>query len=379
MANTTTRVASTTTPWGDDKIRRRPVDTAAVYYPGQMIAVNASGRGTVCDDTSGLVFDGLNCLTTRLQIFTGDDTAGQDKQLLVERPWRIGMKIASATASDVGRAVYALYDDEVAFSTSNSILVGWVDRVVTSTFVDIKPAYAPLTNLAVSSNTLTFAGATTANTIVMPDNLADALSVKEGSNSYLTFVTTNSGEKVQVKKTLEFPGTTGTNILNLVDNLADSLSVKESTNNYLTFVTTNSAERIVADKNLYQRGGNAPLAKLTAATITTAGAGTYTAANLLGGLILRDPAGAGRTDTTHTAAQIVAALPGAAVDDTFELMIVNTADAAEAITLAGGTGVTLVPATITIAQNEVFIGRVRLTNVTGSSEAVTIYGGNVAG
>ena len=125
--------------------------------------------------------------------------------------------------------------------------------------------------------------------------------------------------------------------------------------------------------------GGVAITNTTPATITTAGAGTYSAAHLLTGLILRDPNGGARTDTTGTAAEIVAAVTGAAVNDTFNLLVVNTADAAEVITLNGGANVTLVPATITIAQNEVFTGRVRLTNVTGSSESVVIYGGNVAG
>ena len=136
---------------------------------------------------------------------------------------------------------------------------------------------------------------------------------------------------------------------------------------------------LTVQDTVFLRDGNAPVTKLTASAITTAGAGTYTAAHILGGLILRDPNGAGRTDTTATAAQLVAALSGAAVDDTVPLTIVNTADAAETITLAGGSGVTLVPATITIAQNEIFHGLLRFTNVTASSEACTLYGGNVAG
>src|SRR5690606_28432207 len=64
----------------------------------------------------------------------------------------------------------------------------------------------------------------------------------------------------------------------------------------------------------------------------------------------RDPAGANRADVTPTAAQIVAAIPDVAVGSSFEFLIVNTADAAETITVTAGTGVTLV-GTMTIAQN----------------------------
>ncbi len=41
-----------------------------------------------------------------------------------------------------------------------------------------------------------FTGATATNIITVPDNLADALNIKEGSNSYMKLTTTNSGETV---------------------------------------------------------------------------------------------------------------------------------------------------------------------------------------
>lgn len=88
----------------------------------------------------------------------------------------------------------------------------------------------------------------------------------------------------------------------------------------------------------------------TSATITTAGAGTYTAANLATGRILRDPNGAARTDTTDTATNLITGLGLTADYTERDVLVVNTADAAELITLAGGTGVTLKGA-ITIAQN----------------------------
>ena len=88
----------------------------------------------------------------------------------------------------------------------------------------------------------------------------------------------------------------------------------------------------------------------TVTTDATAGDLTLTAAMLLGGLILRDPNGGARTDTTDTAALIVAAFPNAIVGSSFSVTVRNTADAAETITVAGGAGVTT-SGTMTIAQN----------------------------
>jgi len=53
---------------------------------------------------------------------------------------------------------------------------------------------------------ITFGGNTTKNKITLTDNLADALNITEGSNSYIKFTTTNSSEKILVSKDTEFLG-----------------------------------------------------------------------------------------------------------------------------------------------------------------------------
>ncbi len=123
------------------------------------------------------------------------------------------------------------------------------------------------------------------------------------------------------------------------------------------------------------RSGTQNVEKLTPSTIDTAGAVTYTTAQMLGGIILRDPNGAGRSDVTPPAALLVSGLPPQAriAEGTFICHLINTANGAETITLTAGNGVTLVPATVTVAQNENALLLVRYTDVRGSSEAVTIY------
>lgn len=108
------------------------------------------------------------------------------------------------------------------------------------------------------------------------------------------------------------------------------------------------------------------------ATKTTAGVVTYTASELIGGMILRDPAGAGRADVTPTAAAIVAAIAGAIVGSSFEFTIRNTADADETITITAGSGITL-SGTMTIGQNNSKRFLAVCTNVSDGTEAVTIY------
>lgn len=109
----------------------------------------------------------------------------------------------------------------------------------------------------------------------------------------------------------------------------------------------------------------------TASTIATAAAVTYSAAQILGGIILRDPAGAARADLVPTAANVLAALDGAVVGTAIEFTIRNTADLAETITVTTNTGATL-SGTMTIAQNNSKRFLLVFTNVT-NSPAYTLY------
>jgi hypothetical protein len=73
--------------------------------------------------------------------------------------------------------------------------------------------------------------------------------------------------------------------------------------------------------------------------ISTVGAGTLTAAGIVGGVITRSGSTAAYSDATDTAANIIAALPNANVGQSWEFSIVNTVAFAETIT--AGSGVTL--------------------------------------
>ena len=118
----------------------------------------------------------------------------------------------------------------------------------------------------------------------------------------------------------------------------------------------------------YPSGSGTLIGQTTVTTEATAGAVTYTAAELLGGLILRDCAGGARSDVTPTAVAIVAAINQAGVGNSFEFTIRNTSNAAETLTLTAGTDVTL-SGTMTIAQNN----SKRFLCVITSSTAATIY------
>lgn len=114
----------------------------------------------------------------------------------------------------------------------------------------------------------------------------------------------------------------------------------------------------------------------------TVGNRTFTAAEILSGVIVRDPNGASRSDVLPTAALLVAAVTalgrgGAQVGDIVEVLITNGADAAEVITLGAGAGggfdANQQAVSRVIGQNTSKVVRIRLTNVTAAAEAYVAY------
>ncbi len=81
------------------------------------------------------------------------------------------------------------------------------------------------------------------------DNQGSALDITEGGNSYMKFVTTNTGEKVQMFKGIDF-ATAGENALSIPDNQADALTIKEGGSFYMKFVTSNGAEKVQMHKGI---------------------------------------------------------------------------------------------------------------------------------
>ena len=109
--------------------------------------------------------------------------------------------------------------------------------------------------------------------------------------------------------------------------------------------------------------------------ITTAGAATYTAAQILSGFILRDCSGSGRTDVLPTAALLVAALPNPKIGDTLSFLLINNSDGNETVTMSAGSGgaLTQIAATRIVPQNTSRRVFIRITGVASGSEAYVAY------
>jgi hypothetical protein len=111
----------------------------------------------------------------------------------------------------------------------------------------------------------------------------------------------------------------------------------------------------------------------TASALNTASNLAYTAAQILGGLVLRDCNGSNRADTLPTAAALVADLPGAVAGMAFDFALRNTSDAAETITATAPDASVTISGTATVAQNNTKLWRIVLTNVGAATEAYTAY------
>jgi hypothetical protein len=121
--------------------------------------------------------------------------------------------------------------------------------------------------------------------------------------------------------------------------------------------------------------GLPPQTTPTATTAITADSNqTWTVAQVLNGIILRTLTATARTDTTPTAAALVAVLPQdlRRVGASWYLDVIRTDAAAVALTIAAGTGVTLV-GTMTVAASNARALFWVVTNATAGSEAISIY------
>lgn len=104
--------------------------------------------------------------------------------------------------------------------------------------------------------------------------------------------------------------------------------------------------------------------------VNTAGPVTYTPAQVLSGMILRDPAGAGRTDVLPSAQALAAGLPGVAVGTVIELFVRN--DGGATVLVTPGVGGTITGSGTVVTLNGKWFW-IRFTNVTLGSEAYVAH------
>jgi hypothetical protein len=104
-------------------------------------------------------------------------------------------------------------------------------------------------------------------------------------------------------------------------------------------------------------GGGFSFAEVNSLVSGAGGQFTYTGPMIANGLITRTGVSGATTDTTDTATNIINAIPGAKLNQTFPLLIANLLTGT--LTLAAGTGVTLLgTTTLATVTAKLFLGQV---------------------
>ncbi len=184
---------------------------------------------------------------------------------------------------------------------------------------------------------------------------ADLSIVHNGTN---TVTTSTTGDYI-----VDNTAATGSSIMQLgTDTDAVDFQVQNNSGNYV--LKAYGDQKLTAAGDITGRGQITN--KVNYTTITVTANGTYTAANIYGGWIKRDPNGSNRTDTTPSATSVIALIKDFVVFTSFNFVLENTADADETITLAAGTGVTIIGST-TVKQNERRTYKVRVDSSTALS------------
>lgn len=271
-------------------------------------------------------------------------------------------------------------------------------------------------------------GTTGLNKITLTDDLADALNITEGSNSYMKFATTNGSEEIVLSKNVDCEGDFGVDgNVTLGNDDGDAVTLKgvpsivgvsdtspadlyfkadqsggdEDIDNWLVrasdggtlSINNKASTSYVAQMTLYPHATQASsLTKVegqllagaallvgqpSAPTSTgTTQSNNLTIANLLTRIVYNSNGAAGAiTYTLPTAAAIVAgltsAIGNAVAGITFDFSVINV-DASQDITVATNTGLTLVGGMV-VDAGESATFRVYITNHVGSSEAASIF------
>lgn len=199
-------------------------------------------------------------------------------------------------------------------------------------------------------------GTTGSQYFSLTDNLADALSFKESTTAYLTFVTTNSGEKVWLGKALDatvsvttpsllLTGTTGNQTVTLTTNLADALSIVDGAGDLIVVTTTTGSQLITITPattvtGLITSNGGITLSGAVDFTFTgTSGqCEMVLTTNLADALSIRDSAGDLIVFTTTTGTPAVTITPATTVTGLLTSNGGITISGAVPLTFTGTTG-----------------------------------------
>lgn len=196
-----------------------PVYQSNTLYEGTLAFVNSTGYGV------GSTGSGVNAFAG-VVVTEADNASGASGDVKVElhREGVFQLVGSGFTQADVGKLVYATdnFTIGVSGSASGAVCIGKCVGYVSTTklLVELIPAGAEAgvfdtlsLNTSITSPLVVFNGATGANEVRVPDNLADALSIKiAGGADLIVLDSTDTNEKITIlsaaTQKLGFFGTT---------------------------------------------------------------------------------------------------------------------------------------------------------------------------
>ena len=171
-------------------------------------------------------------------------------------------------------------------TTAGDVYIAKTDGTIIKVFSN-GTVTAPLSNAAISINTISsLAGTTGTFYVSLTDNLADAFSIKEGSNSYLKFTTTNSSEAVVIGQPLSVAASFSSPVTG-VQSIADNDTITLPSGGWVGLVATSSAANktgVILTAGTKQ-GQIIRLINTSANSLTFAAAGTSNVADGTGSVI----------------------------------------------------------------------------------------------
>lgn len=181
-----------------------PNSGSSTFYDGQALGRDASGTIVQMDDTAKAEFVGFETDVISSSLVVNSTDSLGDKRAHIHRPYAFVALIAAAAAGDEGRKVYWLYNNQVAYSTTQSNFAGTVLGVVDSTHVLVLAPW--LRGLTEGGDKGIFSAAAAAGTtltkwdankvILMPLTSSEAITLpaaaKLSPGDKITFINTSS-------------------------------------------------------------------------------------------------------------------------------------------------------------------------------------------
>ncbi len=240
MPNATARVAKRTIRTIDEFIKRSTETLASEtrFYTNAMIGVDGTGYYCKADDAQAWTFAGVVRGREGDPVLPAGTAGDPLLELDIQQPRFFELGLASGAVTDIGKKVYALFDqtgtlDSSATTYGNLIgTVAWVEPSIT-TAAWIKPAYNGVCDNIGAAKFLAATGAQTLSkmdinkTIFVPSTAAYALTLMPVADTQagdrLTFLKTTSNAAAITLTGNAAETIDGSNTLNTVDAQYDTV------------------------------------------------------------------------------------------------------------------------------------------------------------